>query len=439
MSVGERLRRLDRRPEQAGPEGPPRSGRLPELRERLDRLLGAGAVISGAEVEARGPARARRPVEGIVEGRRVETASGTTFLCETLFPADHTHGRLPVSELGTLPAGAARLFPEDLGHVGRAEEIAFLDTETTGLAGGAGTVAFLVGVARWSPVGFRVTQLFLEDLDREGALLDALAEILAGVECLVTYNGRPYDVPILENRHILNARTWPLAGGRHLDLLPASRTLWRAGHTDCRLTTLERGVLGHVRRGDIPGAEIPAVYTGYLRRGADHRLGVVFEHNRLDLLSLAGLLWAAARAAEGHGEKTGAGVGILHARRGRREEARCALEACLEEELPRDVRARALRELSLAHKAAGRWEPALELWAELRSLCPAGDPFPHEEAAKALEHRLADPAGALVVVEEALRRGPWAPADREAFERRRRRLRRKLGPADRATPAGAPV
>ncbi|MBI5018289.1 MAG: ribonuclease H-like domain-containing protein [Deltaproteobacteria bacterium] len=424
MSLRERLERLDRSPASS----PGADSRLPDLRQRLDRLLGAGTVLTGAQLEQRGPARARRPVEALVDGRRVEAASGPAFLCETLVPPDHRHGRLPVAELVALPRGAIRLFPSELAGVERAEELAFLDTETTGLAGGAGTVAFLIGVARWSPDGLRITQLFLEDLDGEAALLEVFAEALRGVRCLVTYNGGPYDVPLLENRHILNRKAWPAPEARHLDLLPPARTLWRPRHTDCRLTTLEQGVLGHVRADDIPGAEIPAVYADYLRRGAGSRLAAVFDHNRQDLLSLAGLLWASARAAEGHPEKTGAGVGLLHARRGRREEAEQALEACLREELPRDARARALRELSLSHKAAGRWKRALELWLELRTLCPAGDPFAYEEAAKVLEHRLSDPAGALAVVDDALARGPWAPRDREAFEHRRRRLCRKLRP-----------
>jgi tetratricopeptide (TPR) repeat protein len=284
-------------------------------------------------------------------------------------------------------------------------------------------VPFLVGVGRWVPgQGFRVAQLFLEDLDREAALLEALAEEVRGVRCLVTYNGRCYDGPLLENRHVLNRRPWPLAGAAHLDLLHPARTLWRGAHGDCRLVTLEAGVLGHRRTGDVPGAEIPALYLDYLRRGADERLAAVFRHNRDDLLSLAGLLWAA-----GTGRGTPAlGLGLLHSRRGRREEAGPLLAAGLAEELPRDLRIQALRELLRSHKAAARWAEALEACAALARLVPA-DPFPVTEAAILRERRLADPAGALTLVEEALARGPWIPRDREALERRRARLARKTG------------
>ncbi|MEW6490745.1 MAG: ribonuclease H-like domain-containing protein, partial [Thermodesulfobacteriota bacterium] len=394
-------------------------------------------VVAASQVPLRPPPPGRAPpapVDRFVPGRRLEAPSGPVFLAEWTVPPDHRHGWLPASELEGLPGDGARaLFPEHLGEVREPGEIAFLDTETTGLAGGAGTVPFLVGVARWSPgPGFRLAQLFLEDLDREAALLEALAEELRGVRCLVTYNGRCYDGPLLENRHVLSRRPWPLAGAAHLDLLHPARTLWRQAHGDCRLVTLEAGVLGHRRHGDVPGAEIPALYLDYLRRGADARLAAVFRHNRDDLLSLAGLLWAA-----GTGRGTPAlGLGLLHSRRGRREEAGPLLEAGLAEELPRELRVRALRELLRSHKAGERWAEALEACAALRRLAPA-DPFPVAEAAILLERRLGDPAGALALVKEALARGPWIPRDREALERRRERLARKLDTVPRCLVARA--
>lgn len=406
-----------------------------DLRRRLDRLLGPGRAAAVAPAAPRPPRAARDPIDRFVPGRRLEAPSGPVFLAEWTAPADHRHGRLPASELGALPGDGARaLFPEHLEAVRGAQELAFLDTETTGLAGGAGTIPFLVGVARWVPGrGFRVAQFFLEELDREAALLEALAQEVRGVRCLVTYNGRCYDGPLLENRHILNRRPWPLAAAAHLDLLHPARTLWRQAHGDCRLVTLEAGVLGHRRIGDIPGAEIPALYLDYLRRGAGARLAAVFRHNRDDLLSLAGLLWAA-----GTGVGTPAlGLGLLHSRRGRREQAGPLLAAGLAEELPRELRIKALRELLRAHKAGGRWAQALEACAALRGLAPA-DPFPVEQAAILLERRLGDPAGALARVEEALARGPWTPRDREALERRRERLARKLVSwAVRPCPSGA--
>ncbi|MBI5441662.1 MAG: ribonuclease H-like domain-containing protein [Deltaproteobacteria bacterium] len=408
---------------------------MDELRRRLDRLLGPGKVVSGDRVEPprRPPRPAPVPLAELVGGRRISTPSGLAFAAEALYPHDTFHGRLPVGELGTLPgAGAQALFPEAFGGVSRSEEIAFVDTETTGLDGGAGTVPFLVGVARWTEGGFRVVQLFLEDLDGEAHLLEAFAGELAGVRCLVTYNGGPFDLPILQNRHVLQRLPSPMAGAAHLDLLPPARTLWRFRNADCRLATLEGTVLEFQRSGDVPSCEIPGIYRQYLANGPDEDLAAVFVHNRWDLLSLAGLLWAAGRAADGHPEGTGPGVGLIHARKGRRREARCALEESLSEDLPRELRLRALREVSLACKEAREWERALEVWAEMRALAP-GDSFPVEEAAKALEHRLRNDAGALALIEEALARGPWPAVDRGALERRRARLRRKLSAASSAS------
>ena len=202
--------------------------------------------------------------------------------------------------------------------------------------------------------------------------------------------------------------------------------LGNATHPDCRLGTLEASLLGFGRRGDIPGAEIPPLYRAYLSGRVDPRLAAVFRHNRDDILSLAGLLAAASDAARRPRGAAALGVGLLHSRRGHAAQALPALEAALRADLTPPQRARALRELSLAHKRAGAWQEALALWRELQILDPA-DPFPVTEAAKALEHRLGDPAAALALVEQALANRRWIPKDRGELERRRRRLLRRAG------------
>ncbi len=402
-----RLRRLDR-------SRPPAGSALRERLERMDRAASSSR---------------RAPIDRFVVGDRVDTPAGPVFRVVRTAPASKAHGRLPVGELGRLPCEGLRdLFPRELGRVGAPPEIAFLDTETTGLAGGAGTVAFLVGVGRWDPGGrgFRVVQLFLEDLDREPALLHALARELEGVSCLVTFNGHRFDVPLLENRHVLNRMAWPLEGAPHLDLLPPARALWRPTLSNCRLVTLEAGVLAVRRTGDVPGAEIPALYGRYLRHGAEERLGRVFSHNRIDILSLAGLLWAAGRAARRPVGPQALGVGLLHAQARRPDRAHRALAAGLDHAPSRGDRIRALRELGRAHKARGDWHAALAVWQEWAGLEPHRLE-PVEEAAKALEHRLRDPGRALAWVERALGLPHWPPADRAALEHRRDRLRRKAG------------
>lgn len=384
---------------------------LDSLRKKLDHALGAGRVRTGTEVET--APKPRPAAASFVPGRRVSTASGETFLLETCYGPSHLHGILPVDELGKLPGpDGVALFPETLGHLGCSEEIVFLDTETTGLAGEPGTVAFLVGLARYrAGEGLRVEQFFLEDRGGEPALLDAVAASLAGARALVTYNGATFDAPILRSRYSRHGLADPLAALPHLDLLPPCRGFWRHAAPNCRLVTLERKVLGFERSDDVPGAEIPGVYAQYLRRAAPGRLADVFTHNALDLLSLAALLWAAGEVRGGRWNGTTQGapawVGLPHAQR------------------PSSSKAKALKERLRALRAEGDWDGALETVRELRALTGAADPYAVEEEAKVLERQLGRPEEAVRVLEEALADGIWHPADRAKLEKRLERLRAK--------------
>src|SRR5207302_806542 len=163
------------------------------------------------------------------------------------------------------PRGVAARVPrvEDDGLA--AERPLFLDTETTGLAGGPGTYAFLVGAGWIEGDAFVVTQHFMRDLDEEPALLAALAPLLERAGGVVTFNGSGFDLPLLETRFVLARRRWP-ATLPHLDLLRPSRRVWTGCLDDCRLGTLERDVLGLSREEDVPGAVIPSLYFDWLRR-----------------------------------------------------------------------------------------------------------------------------------------------------------------------------
>src|SRR5262249_33194494 len=138
--------------------------------------------------------------------------------------------------------------------------IAFLDTETTGLSGGTGTYAFLVGIGTWRSSGFLVEQFFMRNFDEEAAVICPLEERLSQVKVVVTFNGKCFDLPLLESRFVMHRRDWPLADGIHLDLLHPSRRLWKLRLKDCSLANLEREVLGFEREEDIPGYLIPQVY-----------------------------------------------------------------------------------------------------------------------------------------------------------------------------------
>lgn len=164
------------------------------------------------------------------------------------------------------------------------------DTETTGLAGGSGTRAFMIGAADWHDGALRIRQLYLDAMAGEAAMLDLFSSWLDPSRVLVSYNGRSYDAPLLATRYRLARRANPLAGLVHLDLLYPTRRRYRGLWENCRLATIEREVLGVRRYDDLPGAQAPAAWLQYLRGGSAALLRRVLHHNARDLDSLARLL-----------------------------------------------------------------------------------------------------------------------------------------------------
>ena len=245
----------------------------------------------------RGPAPV--PLEELVDGMRVLNERGEFFQVESSVHLEVRHGDVPLSRVHTIAldtVGVLTAEPEleafDLrGAV-------FLDTETTGLAGGAGTAAFLIGLGWVEGDRFRVRQYFMRDYHEEGALLHALAAELGHFDRLVTFNGKMFDVPLLDARFRLNRVRYPLGGAPHLDLLHPARRLWKARLESCRLQSLEAELMGLRRHGDIPGEEIPQVYFDWVRRRDARLLARVFEHNRQDIVSLAALAVLACQWVE---------------------------------------------------------------------------------------------------------------------------------------------
>ncbi len=170
------------------------------------------------------------------------------------------------------------------------------DTETTGLAGGTGTRAWMIGAADWLADGrFRVRQLTTTTMGGEAAMLRTFATWLQPDTVIVSYNGKCYDSPLLKTRYRLARLPDPLCGLGHLDLLHPVRRRWKGVWENCRLATVERELLGIVREDDLPGSEAPAAWLNYLRGGSAVNLRRVLAHNRQDLKSLAGVLLHLAR------------------------------------------------------------------------------------------------------------------------------------------------
>lgn len=173
--------------------------------------------------------------------------------------------------------------------IARAQLLHF-DTETTGLSGGAGTRAFMIGVADWPDQRLRVRQLYIATLAAEPAMLRTFAQWLDPGQVLVSYNGRCYDAPLLATRYRLARLPNPLQGLRHLDLLFPVRRRYRGVWENCRLATIERQLLGVLREDDLPGSEAPRAWRDYLTRGDARNLRRVLAHNDQDVVTLAQLL-----------------------------------------------------------------------------------------------------------------------------------------------------
>ena len=311
--------------------------------------------------------------------------------------------------------------------------IVVLDTETTGLAGGTGTWAFLVGLGRFSGSDFVVRQLFMRHPGDEPALLALLAGELSRVETLITYNGRAFDMPLIDTRFRLHGHSAP-QDAQHLDLLGSARAIWKHRLPSCSLGEVERSVLGVTRDLDAPGWMIPQMYFNYLRTRDVASLEPVFAHNRMDILSLARL------AALVHGWEMGLdspddaidalALALHRARRFAGADTLETLRVLWQGSIaPSDLRLRALRELSQCLKRAGHHADAAEEWRRaLRDPSRAIRIYAAEELAKYLEHRERDNVAALAIAHAAVE-GALLARDNEAlaaFRHRASRLERKL-------------
>ena len=367
-------------------------------------------------------------VRGSLPGQRRETEHGELHLIDEYLEPEHHHGQSPIAkalEVSTERLAQLALDPT-LERIDLQRAL-FLDTETTGLAGGTGTVPFLIGIAWFEDQSMRIQQLFLPELGREAPMLSWLRERVQQSSCVVSFNGKTFDWPLLRNRFVLNRVRAP-ALPPHLDLLHCARRVLRPRLKSVRLVELERRVLGMYREDDVSGALIPQLYFDYLDGGDVSPIAKVIEHNANDLIALAALLaelvghfdevhgsddprdhLAYAKVAERTGDRARARSFAEAAAQGGGESA-CTVEACL-------LNARVARR-------GGDVDD--EERALLDALLAADDELLRAVVqlalAKLYEHRRKDLDRAL---EHA--KGTAAAEGDEAAERRLARLQRRLG------------
>jgi uncharacterized protein YprB with RNaseH-like and TPR domain len=372
-------------------------------------------------------------------GRLVETDLGACFVLDKVYPANYLHGQDRLSDFLSLSLETPAAFCQDPRLIDlRHQDFLFLDTETTGLMG-AGTIAFMVGVAFWEGDAFVVRQYFLRDHADEPAMLNLLGRLLADRPGVITFNGRTFDLPLLDNRYLMN-RLDDLVGDLlerpHIDLLHPARRLWRRRLGSCALSELEKNLLNVRRTGeDVPGWRIPSLYMDYLRTGDARELLGVFYHNQLDMLSMVTL---AARVLRHFGQPEPAdhALDLVSLARWQQKlgfinQAETILRMAAEEDTALDIYHQVLFDLGALLKQNGRRPEAVTYWQQI-AVTAFDNVEAHVELAKYYEWEQQDLGSALSWTQQALSlvRG-WPARDamlvEEELLHRKIRLERKLG------------
>src|SRR5688572_2508732 len=356
----------------------------PELRNENARLEGDG--FSRRLTRADDTARAAIILGGAV----VERSEGAVIIVDREYRSTALHGRTAIGDTvsiindgGDALQVMARAWPSAEGISGR---LLFIDLETTGLFGGAGTQAFLIGCAAVDGESIRVRQFLLPGFEHERAVLAEVQAWSKNHGALCTYNGRSFDVPLVETRFMFHRVPCPLDGVPHLDMLHAARRLWRQrpmttgpdpDDASCSLAVLEKHIAGLHRVGDVPGYEIPSRFFRFVRDGDARPLEAVLEHNRLDLLSLAAVLARAITLitkgpADARTAQEAYGLARVYERAGAYDNAEAALLRTIDFAKrvggEPEVHAEALRRLAWIRRRTRRVHEAAEAWHELASL-----------------------------------------------------------------------
>ena len=398
------------------------------LSEKLRRM----GVQIGVQKPLETSRQTRKPIETVVPGREYQTNFGSLFSLGHSYSQDYLHGRQPVLPQHPI-CGLARWSRVPELEQKSLDQFIFLDTETTGLSGGTGTMAFMVGVARFHKDSLAMEQFFLRNPAEEAALLAGLEEFCDGMAAVVTYNGKSFDIPILNTRYILQGFTSPFEDLPHLDLLHLTRRIWRARLEQCNLGNIEQQILQLHRAGDeVPGYLVPEYYAQYLHDGDAEPLRGIFYHNEQDVLSLAALfaLFAdmldAPTAWENSSAKDLTSLGHLLERMGEVDSAVSLYQKGAQAAESARTKLEPLLAQAKLHKRHGEYSRALPLWEQAAA---DGSLEALEELAKYYEHNAHQLEKALDYTNQALQRLETFSESAEttqAFRHRQKRLTAKL-------------
>jgi uncharacterized protein YprB with RNaseH-like and TPR domain len=352
-----------------------------------DKLKSLGVHLGGDALSPKAkPTRFK--IEDIIEVKEEETPFGSVLVYEEQYPIDYHHGSVSLNQLHNFK-WIARWAGLTAGDNAKRESLLFLDTETSGLTRGTGTFAFLIGLGYFNKAGFCVKQLIMQDPYLEPALLAVLTRIADSFEYVVTYNGKSFDLPLLENRHLLHKISSPFKNVKHIDLLHLARKLWRNRLQSRRLGDLETHILSFERTNeDIPGWLVPEIYEDYINTGDARPLTGVFYHNVIDILSLAGVFVYVSDllndpSAHNTIELDQVAIGNIFEDMGSIESAKEIYQQCLDRDLPEQILIQTINRFAAIFKKAGDWENAEALW----KMAASNDIDACIELAKYYEHQ----------------------------------------------------
>jgi uncharacterized protein YprB with RNaseH-like and TPR domain len=404
------------------------------VKDKLEKLISLTGQTAGRPAAPRRTfeSRPREPFE----------------IFENAYPLRSRYGKHTIGEGLEVPRQALFYLSKDEAFQSLDLSTAlFLDLETTGLAGGTGTVAFLVGMGYYRDDAFHIVQYFLGDIGEEERMIRELSRFFKEMDfgSVVTYNGKAFDVPLLETRFILQRERYTLSELPHLDLLFSARSLWKHKHESCRLFHLAQQIVEAPRSEDIPGAEIPLRYFDYLRSGDFSLIEPILYHNQEDILSLLGLgisagkLFAAGETDVCEDVDASDLVGIGKIFESANEIGRSIelfKKALDKGGLRSDLAVAVKTKLSIHFKRSADWESAVTFWQDI-SVSGENPVAALRELSMYFEHRKKDLLEAKRAAEEGLvlaQRGP--DSLRRDFEKRIDRLNMKL--LKRSGPGGEP-